>query len=168
MRKSLNFFQEITHLTFSIEEIFAMILIALALAMMSAVVTFIIAVGSRRTIYTSQRQTNINRLLKWIYRHLRDLYHRVGFLAWRIWLRLIIGMCVPGGILSQNRLFSCIIIELENPIVLNILSPILFTCRYLYQSIELFSVDHISQNTSSVLLIFSFLITRKSRISLGF
>ncbi|VDK21901.1 unnamed protein product [Taenia asiatica] len=70
-------FKKITHLTFSTEEIFVMILIALALAMMGAVFTFIIGIGSRRTTYASQRKTVINRLLKWIYRRLRDLNHRM-------------------------------------------------------------------------------------------
>nr|CDS24790.1 hypothetical protein EgrG_000095150 [Echinococcus granulosus] len=74
-----SLFKEITHLTFSIEEIVSMILVALALAMMGAVVTFILGIGSRRTIYASRRKTIVNRLLKWINQHLRDLYHRACF-----------------------------------------------------------------------------------------
>ncbi|CDI97185.1 hypothetical protein EmuJ_000095150 [Echinococcus multilocularis] len=74
-----SLFKEITHLTFSIEEIVSMILVALALAMMGAVVTFILGIGSRRTIYAFRRRTIVNRLLKWINQHLRGLYHRVWF-----------------------------------------------------------------------------------------
>ncbi|KAL5965050.1 hypothetical protein TSMEX_007213 [Taenia solium] len=70
-------FKKITNLTFSTEEIFVMMLIALALAMMGAVVTFIIGIGSRRTMYASQGKTAINRLMKWIHRRLRDLNHRI-------------------------------------------------------------------------------------------
>uniref|UniRef100_A0A158REP1 Ephrin_rec_like domain-containing protein n=1 Tax=Hydatigena taeniaeformis TaxID=6205 RepID=A0A158REP1_HYDTA len=74
-------FKEITQLTFSIEELFTMILIALALALMVAITTFIIGTASRRTAYASRRQTIIRRLLNWMYRHLRVLHHNVGPLA---------------------------------------------------------------------------------------
>ncbi len=43
-----------------------MFLIALCLALAGAVITFIFAVGSRRTIYSNKRETVIELAFKWI------------------------------------------------------------------------------------------------------
>ncbi|KAL5104307.1 hypothetical protein TcWFU_007131 [Taenia crassiceps] len=88
-------FKEISHLTFSIEEIFAMILIALTLAIMGAAVTLIIGTGSQRT---PQGKTIISRLLKWIFQHLRDLSHR----AWE-YARRYCKLCSDGRPIWQKR-----------------------------------------------------------------
>ncbi|VDO04994.1 unnamed protein product [Rodentolepis nana] len=75
-RVAVDLFKAITQLTFSDREIFGMILIAIALAVIIALLVFMVAITGHRTSYREHQESLFIRAEKWIIHRLHKLWLR--------------------------------------------------------------------------------------------